>query len=495
MSVRLLTLTALGISAQLASAATQTISFPTIPDQMLGGAPVAITAKASSGLPVLFESTTPSVCRTAGNLVIALSPGPCFIAARQSGSGIFDAASASRGFQVNAPQPSGTLRPGAAVGSSHTLFLAEADFNHDGLADVASASDEGAVTILLGAGKGAFRAADLPIPFGSPIQALATGDFDADGNPDLAIATGADRIAILLGNGAGAFTAAPGSPFAAGAAPRSIAIGDFNRDGIEDLAIANFTDGVTVLAGNGAGAFTPVSGSPFAAGAGTSAVVAADFNADGLLDLAAANSSDGNVSILLGTPSGGFAPAQGSPVAVGMLPQSLALADFNRDGIEDLATANRGAGTLSVMLGNGSGGFITAAGSPLAAGLSLQSVTAGDLDGDGSPDLAASSNGDGIQVFTGNGAGGFSAPVVFGAPLNSVFSVIGDFDGDGTSDIATANFLSGGVTILSGGSSDTIALLHGSSASVPAGGSVTVTLEIANEAAAFRAPAGAVTFL
>ncbi|HEY4086910.1 MAG TPA: VCBS repeat-containing protein, partial [Bryobacteraceae bacterium] len=476
--VRSATLIALGVVAQLATAATQSISFPALTDQTLGSAPVAITAKASSGLPVSFESTTPSVCKVAGDLVVALSPGPCFIAAHQAGSGVYSAASVSQGFHVTAPRPSGTLRLGATAGNSHTLLLAQADFNHDGFADIASADQEGNLTIFLGDGSGAFHEAGKPTAFDASVQALVAGDFDGDGNTDLAIATSADQVTILLGNGAGAFTASPGSPFAAGTGPRSLAIGDFNRDGIEDLAIANFSGSVTVLAGDGAGDFAPLSGSPFAAGAGTSAAIAADFNGDGLVDLAAANSSDGNVSVLLATPAGGFTPAQGSPFAVGMLPQSMVVADFNRDGIADLATANRGAGSLTVLLGTGSGGFIAAPGNPIAVGLSLQSVAVGDLDGDGVVDLIASSNADGIKVFRGDGAGGFRAPAVFGSPLNSVFAVIGDFNGDGISDVATANFVAGGVTILTGGLSDTIALLHGPTGSVSPGGSVALTLDM-----------------
>ncbi|HVW11619.1 MAG TPA: FG-GAP-like repeat-containing protein, partial [Bryobacteraceae bacterium] len=424
-----------------------------------------------------------------------LSAGPCFITARQPGAGIYDAASASQGFEITAPKPSGTLRLGQSFGSSHTLSLIEADFNRDGITDIASASHEGTVTILLGDGSGGFRAAGDPISFGTSIQALASGDFDGDGNPDLAVATGADQVAVFLGNGAGGFTSAQGSPFAAGKAPRSIAIADFNGDGKEDLAIANFAGGITILQANGAGGFSEAPGSPFAAGAGTSAVVAADFNGDGLVDLAAANSSDGTVTILLGSQSGAFRPAAGSPVTVGMLPQSLVVADFNRDGLEDLATANRGNGTVTVLLGNGSGGFIAAPGSPLAAGLSLQSVAAGDLDGDGIVDLIASGNSAGVTVFPGDGTGGFRAPAAFGSPLNSVFSVVGDFNGDGISDLAAANFLNGGVTILSGEMSDTIAMLHAaSSGPVAPGSSLSLILDLSNGAPAFSSPTGTVTF-
>jgi hypothetical protein len=88
----------------------------------------------------------------------------------------------------------------------------------------------------------------------------------------------------------------------------------------------------------------------------------------------------------LGNGDGTFTPTTASPV-VGYLPTSIAVGDFNGDGIADLATANEG-GTASVLLGKGDGTFSTAL-SP-AAGLSPCSLTVGDFNGDGLADLAVS---------------------------------------------------------------------------------------------------------
>ena len=99
-----------------------------------------------------------------------------------------------------------------------------------------------------------------------------------------------------------------------------------------------------------------------------------------------------------------FAPAPGSPVAAGTDPQSLAAADLNRDGKPDLAVANQGSNNVTILLGDGLGGFAPAPGSPLAADSFPRSVAAADLNGDGKPDLAVanfSSNNVTIQIHIG----------------------------------------------------------------------------------------------
>src|ERR1039458_1289360 len=175
------------------------------------------------------------------------------------------------------------------------------------------------------------------------------------------------------------FTPAPGSPFAVGTSPRSVAVGDFNGDGKPDLALANeSSNNVTVLLDDGSGGFTAAPGSPFAAGANPFFVAVGDFNGDGKPDLAVANWSSNNVTVLLGNGSGGFTAASGSPFAVGLLPISVAVGDFNGDGKPDLAVANEASNNVTVLLGNGSGGFTAASGSPFAAGANPYSLAVGD---------------------------------------------------------------------------------------------------------------------
>jgi len=122
----------------------------------------------------------------------------------------------------------------------------------------------------------------------------------------------------------------------------------------------------------------------------------ADFNGDGLLDIAVANQDSNTVTILLGIGNGGFSPAPGSPLAVGVSPLLIEAGDFNGDGIPDLAVFGLPqpgtippsygpyAGTLAVWLGQGNGAFVEApAGAVIiSAGLGVFfSFTLGDFNG------------------------------------------------------------------------------------------------------------------
>jgi hypothetical protein len=139
----------------------------------------------------------------------------------------------------------------------------------------------------------------------------------------------------------------------------SVAVADFNSDGKSDLAVVNQeSNSVSILLGSGSGTFTQASGSPIAVGYYPYSVAVGDFNGDGKPDLAVLNqcgsdstcSSPGNVMILLGSGSGTFAQSANSPVAVGSSPNFVVVGDFNGDGISDLAAANNGVGSVSVYL-------------------------------------------------------------------------------------------------------------------------------------------------
>jgi hypothetical protein len=328
------------------------------------------------------------------------------------------------------------------------------DFNGDGKQDLATANFLDNVTVLLGNGSGGFtEASSSPFAVGNNPASGAVGDFNGDGKLDLTTANyDSNNVTVLLGDGSGGFSEASGSPFAVNTSPHSVAVGDFNGDGKLDLTTANAgSSNVTVLLGDGSGGFSPATGSPFAVGSVPLFVAVGDFNGDGNQDLTTANFNSNNVTVLLGDGSGGFSAASGSPFAVGNNPALVALGDFNGDGKQDLAIANRDSSNVTVLLGNGSGGFSPASGSPFAVGTNPYSVVVGDFNGDGKLDLATANDAvNNVTVLLGDGSGGFSeasgSPFAVGTGPRSM--AVGDFNGDGKLDLTTANINSGNVTVL-----------------------------------------------
>jgi hypothetical protein len=232
-----------------------------------------------------------------------------------------------------------------------------------------------------------------------------------------------------------------------------VPLGDFNGDGITDLVVANLGG---VLLGNGDGSFRAPDSYP--TGLGTYFVSVADFNGDGILDLAVANSGKiytgigGNLSVLLGNGDGTFrAPAN---YATGDLVACVAVADFNGDGILDLAVHNQYSNDVSVLLGKGDGTFQAAVNydvGPSIILIGVLSLVAKDFNGDGIPDLAVVLlAAGGVRVLLGNDDGTFqTSPISYLAGVGPVTCAVADFNGDGLPDLAVADSDSnGGVSIL-----------------------------------------------
>jgi VCBS repeat protein len=335
--------------------------------------------------------------------------------------------------------------------------VALADLNGDGRLDVVVANDEsGDVTVLLGDGKANFAAAPgSPFPAGESPNDIAIADFDGDGKPDLAFPNhDTSHVTVLLGDGRGGFRPAPGSPVTVRSRPHphGIAAADFNGDGHVDFAVESWmSNQVEVVFGAGGGRFrTP--GRLFGVGKMPyQKLRAGDVNDDGVPDIVTTNFEGGDVTVLLGDGKGGFREPAGSPFRAGEAPFSLALADVDRDGHLDLVVSNfsgRAGDTshdaVNVLLGDGTGGFHPMKGSPFAAGANPIRVAVGDVNGDGWPDVVTANmkSGD-VTALLGDGRGSLQPGVRRPAGREPYGVAVGDVDGDGRAEIFVANHGSG----------------------------------------------------
>jgi hypothetical protein len=267
-----------------------------------------------------------------------------------------------------------------------------------------------------------------------------------------------------------------------GETPEEVAIGDFNADGILDLATPNLSsDTVSVLLGNGAGGrgdgtFAPKVDYP--TGFSPYSVKAADFNSDGILDLVVINKQSATVSVLIGNGAGGLGDGTFSTKVdywVGFNPHTLVVEELNSDGILDLAVANWGSDSISVLLGNGTAGHGNGAFSAkvdYSTGVGPKGLVAGDFNSDGILDLAVvNEQPRSVSILFGHGTGGhgdgtFGAKIDF--PVRDEYPSglsTGDFNSDGILDlvVAYASDLPGSISTFIGNGSDG----HGDGTFVP----------------------------
>ena len=359
--------------------------------------------------------------------------------------------------------------------------IVTADLRHTGQQDLVVANF-GGIAIYCAKSAGAFEPGYSV--YRIPTNSVVAGDFNKDGNIDLAAVqlTNGSQIVFLPGNGDGTFGAP--SIFRPGINPWMLAAADFNRDGNLDLAVADTEAGVYIMLGDGKGNFSQagtagnrrfqpgwradlilaglvslditvllnqgghlaVTPSVFVPGMTVDAATG-DFNGDGLDDIAIANNGNGTVSVFLN--SGGRNFTRSADLAVPGA-ATILVRDFNRDGRADLAV-----GTYTqvfLFFGNGDGAFTTGPVYNLPTYCTINSVSPGpmrclvaaDFNDDGFIDLAGANWVAGtISVLLGNGDGTFRTGATFSSGPNPQALVTADFNGDGSPDLATANFIDG----------------------------------------------------
>jgi len=341
------------------------------------------------------------------------------------------------------------------------------DLNRDGKADFVAASGLN-VQVFLGTGAGTFTAGwstTMPLSVTSQ-RSISIADWSRDGKPDMVITTDAG-VLRYLGNGDGTF----GLPttFLAGHSTRASAVADLNLDGILDVAfvdegVSPFTadekQGVVVMQGDGFGGF----GAPrtFPALDLPQSLRIADANRDGEPDLLAKNGSPSlpsppTLSVLLG--DGGLSFGARTDYAAGENPLGFALSDFDRDGKPDVAgtgISSTGQGAVHILRGNApySFGTLNAKTDYGNIGLVATGIVGTDADQNGKMDVLLVGTVSGTPyagTLNGDGSGGFIGGAVF--PLSGVDPrsvLLADLNRDGRPDMIVGNGSSPNIAVLMG---------------------------------------------
>lgn len=337
-------------------------------------------------------------------------------------------------------EPSGSAKTLAQWNQRLTdsVILAKiADFNSDLIQDIVclnSKHDRSEIAVSPGNETGCFSRTGI-IYTDKYLSAFECADFNSDGHTDLLVGqSNRNLFRLFTGNGDGTF-----------ANPRIIhpdtvegcgylKAGDFNRDGIWDFAsIANAKGLLSVYLGDGMGKFSLAGKIQLNKDPLRQVIALGEFNADGNPDLAITNPASGTVSILQGNGLGGF--SEEAELDVGMAPGDLWVADFDQNHTQDLIAANWGSSSLSLLLGKGDGTF-TQKGETFLNSPPF-SITGGDFNKDDNIDFAAGNPT--LNSFTllyGDGKTGFTEVKEFPTVSLPMIILAGDFNRDSTQDLA-----------------------------------------------------------
>ncbi len=328
-----------------------------------------------------------------------------------------------------------------------------ADVDGDGRLDVITSNNaSGNSSVLYGAGGGSLAVETGPSPYITTGAAgIAVADFNNDGRPDYVVGDNVgNNISVMLNNAGTSFTL---SSINVGALSNVITTADYNGDGAMDIAVSRNDGAVVILFGDGNGSFQPFVNAGTPTAAAFQNIASGDFDGDGDIDIVSTNSGGDMLRVMINDGAGNFSlPIPAFPSG-GITPLSPAIADFNGDGILDIAIGHFG-DNVAIHLGIGNGTFQAPDAYSTGIGTSPRGIVAADFDGDGFLDIAIACNGTNElailrRVPSAYTAGSAFSPVVrypgFGMGMH--WLAAGDVDNDGDMDIIARYFGSPNVSV------------------------------------------------
>ena len=328
-----------------------------------------------------------------------------------------------------------------------TYSLANADLDGNGYGDIINIvnTDKGFVRIFKNTSTlGSINLQSLDLPLSSQGLQIAIGDVNSDGNPDIiASLNNFDKpsIAVFLNNSTpGNFSFSTEKTIYTPYLQSGMVVDDLDRDGKPDIIACNYqVDKISILRNisdnEGLSFDTSIS---YDAGDYPASVQVADFNGNGTHEIIVINFNSDNISIFENLSGPGIIQLNEKvDFTASAAPNSISIGDLNGDGKTDFASGNEG-NAFSVFINTSNGGGFSFNRRDIPWGLAPRGVGIDDLDGDSKPDLVVSGSDNFLTVHQNNGTDGsltFRDSVRYYVNNSSGSLTIADLDNSGQPDI------------------------------------------------------------